>query len=273
MNAITSLNKQQGQSMAELIVAMMALLPFFLIVPYLARMIDLSQTATIASRYAAFSALDKETDEEEKATKITQLFFNSDNSEAPKHFIDPVTKTPLFANNTQSQHSRAYTMEETIHSQQGLRYQGSNTMAQFYYRLHDNKAPVDVHQGIVELELNDLPEKLFFDIEKRKFASGMRRYTAIQHDPWYANGGPDEVASRIAAPGPHYARTSIGSPETNADDLITCGTIQPLLSQFSALGDNTPSMQFARYDVEHVPTDRLNQPYTAYARNSGCLMD
>lgn len=98
---------QRGQSMAEFLVALLALVPLFLAVGYAGRYGDLQQTATQASRYAAFQRVAQPngkvlTDQKIEDQMRARFFTHWDHHHKDGHLQSDDTATTLKASEGQT---------------------------------------------------------------------------------------------------------------------------------------------------------------------------
>lgn len=259
-------SRQRGQALTEFLVAAVALVPLFLLVPLIAKYQDVNHAVQVASRYAAFDAtvrnagMNSWKEPDQLADEVRRRFFS--NVEAP-------IKTGDAAGNFKAHQNpfwrgpRDEALIEDIARDVTLTFGADRLPAQAgsLSAASDGK-PFVLHrrldlqaEGIftanVSVALVNLPDDLRFYRPFDAINLGITRRTSVLIDPWTARG-PQDVERRIArdpAVFPAGRLTALGSVFEGA-----VGVIDGPSSGWRLRGPMLGQLEFWR-DV--VPEDRL----------------
>ncbi len=262
--------QQHGQAMPEFLVAMLALVPLFIIVPYLAQYIEVAHSTTSASRFAGYEAsmyhkvkfehpaelhfahqefkITTEDEEAEVTEKIKKYFY--DNYSA-KTLVDEVEVT------------REYEEEERyLKNMEGRSSWDMAAVGVMMGMGHKDYRVVNVNATLKELPWDASvagPTK-------------MERYMVVAYNEWSAYD-PEDVKKHILRPGYHFPRHDVREEDAAGNsgqgDLITLGlrgaltddvdTPMPLITLLNMMDFHTDFGvdDILEFDPDIVPEDRL----------------
>ncbi|MDQ2736439.1 MAG: hypothetical protein M3Y55_15935 [Pseudomonadota bacterium] len=256
--------RERGQALTEFLVAAIALVPLFLLIPLIAKYQDISHATQMASRYVAFDAfthndsLGTPKPEGQLADEVRRRFFG--NADSPiktndvagnfladhnlfwrdpngdvliKDFSNDVTVSYGPAN--ASAHGNGFTAASDgtpfvpLHDQLGLRARGLYTVN-------------------VSVALANMPAGLSFYEPFDKIDLSIARSTSVAIDPWTARN-PQEVEGKIAANPLIFPVGSLAAVSPVVDGAVTAIDAPGIIR-----GPRLGQLDFWR-DV--VPQDRL----------------
>jgi hypothetical protein len=255
---------QRGQALAEFLVAAVALIPLFLLVPLIGKYQDISNSTQLASRYVAFEAVTRNDSvgtfkpEAQLRDEVARRFFS--NADAPiktkdvagdfkAHqnllWRDPHDQPLIrdlgrdvqvsFGSDNSATHAGAFSgasdgaLFSPVHGQLGLQARG-------------------LYRANVKVKLANLPAGLKFFEPFDRIDLSMARSTSLVFDPWTAKG-PEDVEARIAGSAALFPAAKLASVSGAVDAAIA---IIDAPGSFS--GPKLGKLDFWR-DV--VPEDRL----------------
>lgn len=258
-----TLLKQRGQALAEFLVASLAIIPLFLLLPVIAKYQDVSHSTQMASRYAAFDAMNRNDSmgtwkpESQLADEVRRRFFS--NSDAPiktndvagdfkanqnlfwvdpkgdsliKKFSTDVTVSYGFGNGASHSDGFSKTKDDEpfiLNNEFDLRARGIYT----------------ANVGVI---LANLPSGLRFYEPFDKINLSISRSTSLVFDPWSAKN-PAQVEERIANSPKVFPTGDLKAVSAIVDGAVIA--IDPLAG---ITGPKLGQLEFWR-DV--VPADRL----------------
>lgn len=240
--------------MAEFIVSMFALLPFFIIIPFLAQYIDAAQVTTASTRFAGFERTYyhdnkcgfwfqcTEEEMEDLNEKINEFYVENTGLDFE---LTAINKYEKQGNGLVDPDMR--TIENIPHR---MYYAASFGLQTQGYRITEVNAELDLPTWEA---LTNGPTQI-------------SRYIVLPTDDWNANG-PDDVKRRVQLPGAHIPRPEL---EMSDGSFLQTGLIAhlttenvgsgvPIVSILNAVPDNNFSVgDLWEFDPELVPADRLN---------------
>jgi hypothetical protein len=256
-------SRQRGQALTEFLVAAVAIVPLFLLIPLVAKYQDISNSTQLASRYVAFEATVRNDSvntwkpEIQLQQEVARRFFS--NADAPiktadaagnfkahqnLFWRDPID-SPLirdlgtdvrlsFGPGNSAAHAGAFTGASDgtpfpLHTQLGLPARG-------------------IYTANVAVDVANLPTGLRFFQPFDTINLSMRRSTSVVIDAWTAKD-PAQVESRIAGSPAIFPSASLASVSPAVDAAVTLIDLPGGLS-----GPRLGRLDFWR-DV--VPEDRL----------------
>lgn len=266
-----------GQATAEFVVLALALIPLLVLIPYIARYQDISHTTLLASRYAAFDAINYDFDdvsrwktEEKLADEVRRRYFSNPGAavktgdtagEFKAHrnpFWHDPNGDPLIRNFADITISRSKWRNEENYSTTDRNSSSSDHDGDPFILMdiHGNRSfnlkARGIYRASTSVQLANLPEGLKFYEPFDSIDLSMTRTTALLIDPWTAKS-PDDVIKRIeASPEVYPAAGSVyGAPIT---------TIKTVLAPWVTVVDlglvDAPSIGKLQDWKDVVPKDR-----------------
>lgn len=255
--------KQRGQALTEFLVAAVAVIPLFLLIPVIAKYQDIGNVTQVASRYAAFQAMTRNDSvsswqpEDELAREVSRRFFS--NPDAPIKSLDAAGNfkahqnlfwrtpddKPLIADlnqdvNLSFGHHRGATHADGLSS--------ASDGKPFVLRSQLGLPAKGIYTANVSVKLANLPAGLKFYEPFDAIDLTIARGTSVAIDAWTARD-PAHVESRIAASAELFPAAKLAAVSPVVDASVS---LIDLPGGFS--GPKLGQLQFWR-DV--VPEDRL----------------
>ena len=254
---------QNGQALTEFLVASVAIVPLFLLVPLIAKYQDISNSTQMASRYVAFDAMVRNDavsswkPESQLADEVRRRFFS--NSDAPIKTNDvagnfKANQNLFWSDPREDSLIRDFNRDVTV--SYGF---GNNATHNGGFSAAADGAPFvlsgeldlqarGIYTANVSVTLANLPAGLRFYEPFDSIGLSMTRSTSLVFDPWAARD-PDQVESRIA----------------NSPAIFPVGTLEPVGTAANALVlsidplAGVPGPKLGKLDFwrDVVPEDRL----------------
>jgi hypothetical protein len=260
---MSSARRQHGQALTEFLVAAVAVIPLFLLIPLIAKYQDISSATQVASRYLAFDAMTRNDSvstwkpEDQLAAEVSRRFFS--NPDAP-------IKTDDVAGNFKAHQNlfwRGPTDEpliKDINSDVKVSFGLGNATthdggfssasdgAPFVLRSQLDLGARGIYTANVSVKLANLPAGLKFYEPFDKIDLSIARGTSVAIDAWTARN-PAQVESRIAANPAIFPTGQLAAISSTVDAAISLIDLPGGIS-----GPKLGQLDFWR-DV--VPEDRL----------------
>ncbi len=248
---------QQGQAMVEFLVLALALIPLFLLVPYIAKYQDLAHTTQMASRYVAFEAMSRNSDmgsfkpEAELQNEVRRRFFSDSVGRSAAAVALPIkagdvaapsntngfwrntaNSTPLVANFNDV--SVTYgSAAGTKHTDVIVGNEGALTNATFAAaKLKGISAGLTtpgIYRANVSVKVANLPSGLKFLEPFDKLNLSISRNTSVIFNGWAANGAvqlEDRVGSASMLPvGALMSNPAISAASSLGVQLVDFGLV------------------------------------------------
>lgn len=273
--------RQRGQALTEFLVVAVALIPLFLLIPFIGKYQDISHATQLASRYAAFDALTRNAamgswkPEAQLADEVRRRFYSNPDAAIKTYDVagdflanqnlfwrDPLNK-PLvekFSDVTVTFGHGAGTMHASGLSPANdgdlIPLPGVPGMPSL--RSQAGLSPTGIYTADVSVKLIHLPSGIASLVPFDTIDLAMRRSTSVIFDPWAANG-PAQAEARAAGMSPVDA-------QLGQEPIPTALGLGIQAVDFSLPRPPSPSLsgrvvppQFGRLDKwrDVVPADRL----------------
>ena len=260
--------RQRGQALTEFLVAAVALVPLFLLIPLIAKYQDISHSTQMASRYVAFDAFTRNDSvstwksETQLAAEVRRRFFS--NPDAP-------IKTDDVAGNFLANHNLfwrdpngdvlikdfgtdvrvSFGEKQAATHNEGFR-EGSDGST-FTLREPLQLRARGVYTANVSVALANMPAGLKFYEPFDAINLSVSRGTSVVVDPWAARS-PSDIEAKIAASPEVFPAGALQrvSPIVNAPVLTIDALRLPRDPEFSA-----PKLGKLDFWRDVVPDDRL----------------
>lgn len=257
---------QAGQALTEFLVASIALVPLFLLLPMIGKYQDLSHATMLASRYVAFEATQRNDTvnawkpEAQLAQEVRRRFFS--NSDAPiktgdaagnffahrnGHWVD-VRGNPLLPDIDNAVNVSFGDARSAVH---GGAFSGSSSGMPFALASRFGLRARDIYTANVSVRVANLPAGLRFIRPFDTLNLEFTRSTSLLLDTW-AERGPDQVQDRLGDSFINPVRTI--SSSRGMVDLAVRALDGDLIGLGSIRG---PRLGELRYWQDTVPENRL----------------
>ncbi|MDQ6679430.1 MAG: hypothetical protein M3Y67_00495 [Pseudomonadota bacterium] len=258
--------RARGQALTEFLVAAVALVPLFLLMPLIAKYQDISHATQIASRYAAFDAFVRNDGfgtakpEAQLADEVRRRFFS--NADAPIK-TDDVAGEFLAHHNLFWRGPTGEVLIKNFSNDVRVTYGPGNSAAQADgYTAGSDGAPFvlrnelglrarGVYTAQVAVALANVPAGLRFYEPFERLDLTISRNTSVAFDPWAALS-PQQVEAKIAANPLIFPAAALAAVSPLVDGAVAIIDAPGLLA-----GPKLGKLDFWR-DV--VPVDRLRSP-------------
>lgn len=203
--------RQQGQALTEFLVAAVAIIPLFLLIPLIAKYQDISHSTQAASRYAAFDAMTRNDSvstwkaPSQLADEVRRRFFS--NPDAPIKTNDVAgdfqAHQNLFWRGPQNEplikeisNDVQVSFGQASSSDQSGGFSGASDGTPFVLRNQLDLQARGIYTANVSVALVNMPDGLKFYEPFNNINLRVQRSTSLAIDPWTARS-PAQVEQRI----------------------------------------------------------------------------
>lgn len=258
-----SAQQQRGQALAEFLVAAVALVPLFLLIPLIAKYQDISHTTQMASRYVAFDAFVRNDSygnakpESQLADEVRRRFFS--NADAPIK-TDDVAGDFLANQNLFWRGAAGQALIRNFNNDVKVSFgAGHSAVHNDGFRAASDGLPFilrdkldlparGIYTANVSVALANMPAGLKFYEPFDRINLAIGRSTSVAIDPWAARS-PQQIETKIGADPSIFPVASLAGISAGVD-----GVISVVDAPIALPGPKLGQLDFWR-DV--VPEDRL----------------
>ncbi|MBI5926289.1 MAG: hypothetical protein HY836_11890 [Aquabacterium sp.] len=260
--------RQGGQALPEFLVAAVAIIPLFLLLPMLGKYQDMAHSTMLASRYVAFEAMTRNDilnsfkPEAEQARDVRRRFFS--NSDAPIKTGDAAGSFEAHQNQFWrdpfgNRLVKSLDDDVTVHygfshgATHAEGFSGMSDGAPFDLKGNFKLSTKGLYTASVSVTIANLPDGLKFVEPFNKLNLSMTRSTSLLLDPWTGRD-PHNVQDRLGNALINPASAGLFDPVKTVMNIA----VQALDGKALGLGNITgPKLGELQYWRDVVPADRL----------------